>query len=70
MQTQRQRSYCCTLIPAGLPAEQVELAAYSKTLPTFLVYAPDADAARGRVHRATGLAVHDVVRLEAGEVTA
>ncbi len=63
-------NYRCTLIPAGMLPEQVEQAANSKTLLTVLVHAPNADAARGRVHRATGLAVHDVVRMEAAEVVA
>lgn len=62
--------YCCTLVPAGMLPEQVEQAADSRTLPTVMVHAPNADAARGRVHRATGLAVHDVVRMEAAEVPA
>ena len=47
-------NYRCTLIPANLLPEQVEQAADSKTLPTVMVHAQDADAARGRVHRATG----------------
>ena len=70
MEMQITHPYCCTLVPAGMLPEQVELAANSKALLTVMVQAPNADAARGRVHRATGLAVHDVVRMEAAEVTA
>ena len=56
--------YRCTLIPADLLPEQVEPAASSKTLPFCLIQAINADDARGRAYRATGMAVHDVERIE------
>ena len=57
--------YHCTLIPANLLPEQVEQAADSQALPTVVIAAPNANAARGRARRATGLAVHDVCRIPA-----
>ena len=59
--------YLCTLIPSNLLPEQVEQAADSQALPTIVVTAPNANAARGRAHRATGLAVHDVCRIPASD---
>ena len=57
--------YLCTLLPSTLLPEQVEQAADSQALPTIVVTAPNANAARGRAYRATGLAVHDVCRIPA-----
>ena len=45
--------YLCTLIPSNLLPEQVEQAADSQALPTIVVTAPNANAARGRAYRAT-----------------
>lgn len=59
--------YLCTLIPSNLLPEQVEQAADSQALPTIVVTAPNANAARGRAYRATGLAVHDVCRIPASD---
>ncbi len=62
--------YLCTLIPSNLlpeQVEQVEQAADSQALPTIVVTAPNANAARGRAYRATGLAVHDVCRIPASD---
>lgn len=64
MHTAPTNHYRCTLIPADLLPEQVEPAASSKTLPFCLIQATNADAARGRAYRATGMAVHDVERIE------
>ncbi len=63
-QTTDANFYRCTLIPADLQPEQVEPAASSKTLPFCMIQAINADAARGRAYRATGMAVHDVERVE------
>jgi len=59
--------YHCTLIPSNLLPEQVEQAADSQALPTVVIAAPNANAARGRAHSATGLAVHDVCRIPASD---
>ena len=61
--------YLCTLIPSNLLPEQVEQAADSQALPTIVVTATNANAARGRAYRATGLAVHDVARVAAPKST-
>ena len=59
--------YLCTLIPSNLLPEQVEQAADSQALPTVVIAAPNANAARGRAYRATCLAVHDVCRIPASD---
>ncbi|WP_374492779.1 hypothetical protein [Brachymonas sp.] len=68
MQVQRTRRYRCALIPADMPADQVEIAASAGRLPTIQFRAPHADYARATAAAVTGKRVYEVQQLQEGGV--
>ena len=66
MQVQRTKRYRCTLIPPGMPDDQVELASRAGRLPTIQFRAPHADYARSTAAAVTGKRVHEVMQLQEG----
>lgn len=66
MQIQPTRRYRCALIPADMPADQVELAASAGRLPTIHFRAPHAEYARATAAAVTGKRVHEVMQLQEG----
>ena len=65
-QIQRTRRYRCALIPADMPADQVELAASAGRLPIIQFRAPHADYARATAAAVTGKRVHEVWQVQEG----
>ena len=66
MHIRRTRRYRCALIPADMPADQVELAASAGRLPTIQFRAPHAAYARATAAAVTGKRVHEVMQLQEG----
>ena len=69
-QIQRTRRYRCALIPADMPADQVEQAASSGSLPIVQFRAPHAEYALATAMAITGKRVHSVERMDGEEVAA
>ena len=66
MQIQPTRRYRYALIPADMPADQVELAASAGRLPTIHFRAPHAEYARATAAAVTGKRVYEVQQLREG----
>lgn len=57
-------SYRATLVPADLPAEDVQASADAGALPTLRLRATDSDHARRAARAASGMRVLNVERIE------
>lgn len=63
-QTTPLHRYRAHLIPHGMPADEVEQAAATNSLPYHQLHAKNADAAREMAQHTSGLPVHSVDRVD------